>query len=756
MDDHSEKACETCRRRHVKCDKSLPLCKRCEKRGQLCPGYDTGLKILDEGPGVRSRYGGFGRTHSGHRRVPRSTRRRLISTTVSNNENVHGPGGADLHSETTSVIVNLQTEAEAPSNPQGTPQSGVSATTFLTPGLLQEYGHSPADVNDADIPLHDLWPDNQTTSPSHIVTTSLGNSNDYQQTARLVGNWTGHIAPHSSASSFTTDEEFFDLDIESYYANGNNACGFIPGVPVILSDIDGHSEDDLLSNSYSTLDESSVGQTGESPEVSRNYSSHSPNFLDDRSKETALLVRHFATEISPWMDLFDLDMYFSRFVPQQTARSLMLRSAVAAVSAKQIGCELQKPHASKVHHVFRNNYDATDASWFYKAASYYDKGISALRNYLHRSPHVLARMSGFHSSIGTNVLKGKTHTQVKAISEMEIEELMTAISVFSLYESLQGYTFEWSQHLQGFQSLLSDQTSSPLDTFKWIKGGRAAFWNMAHSDCIGAFHNNAQTQLDPANIHIWQAAGLQVGGLGIISPPDNTMFQTREDVMSFTLIWIMSKVINLTTRYHRVTTPTPMAFPSSSPRTRSTADEYSDISSPAQASDPVDQWRNLRELLQSWHRKLPSSFQPYAIVSYPEKIPTTKARFQRLFYSIPMCAAALHLYHFAQLLLLLHRPAQHHIDRNPTSQLTMFRSVAKKCDYHCRQICGIALGEPTLAVRRQLPQALYLAGLCFEDDEDRATVLELLENIERDTNVQTKNTIQSLKAQWGRNAEDII
>lgn len=29
----------------------------------------------------------------------------------------------------------------------------------------------------------------------------------------------------------TSGEEFFDLDIESYYANGNNACGFIPGAP---------------------------------------------------------------------------------------------------------------------------------------------------------------------------------------------------------------------------------------------------------------------------------------------------------------------------------------------------------------------------------------------------------------------------------------------------------------------------------------------------------------------------------------------
>jgi hypothetical protein len=42
-----------------------------------------------------------------------------------------------------------------------------------------------------------------------------------------------------------SDEEFFNLDIDSYYANGNNACGFIPGAPVVLN-TNGLSEDDAI------------------------------------------------------------------------------------------------------------------------------------------------------------------------------------------------------------------------------------------------------------------------------------------------------------------------------------------------------------------------------------------------------------------------------------------------------------------------------------------------------------------------------
>lgn len=37
------------------------------------------------------------------------------------------------------------------------------------------------------------------------------------------------------------------------------------------------------------------------------------------------------------MDLFDLDTYFSRIVPVKAVQNVMLRSAMAAVAANQIG-----------------------------------------------------------------------------------------------------------------------------------------------------------------------------------------------------------------------------------------------------------------------------------------------------------------------------------------------------------------------------------------------------------------------------------
>ncbi|KAJ5605215.1 hypothetical protein N7510_010369 [Penicillium lagena] len=37
--------CRTCLQRRVKCDETRPACKRCEKRGQKCPGYEKRIKF---------------------------------------------------------------------------------------------------------------------------------------------------------------------------------------------------------------------------------------------------------------------------------------------------------------------------------------------------------------------------------------------------------------------------------------------------------------------------------------------------------------------------------------------------------------------------------------------------------------------------------------------------------------------------------------------------------------------------------------
>ena len=114
-----------------------------------------------------------------------------------------------------------------------------------------------------------------------------------------------------------------------------------------------------------------------------------------------------------------------------------------------------------------------------------------------------------------------------------------------------------------------------------------------------------------------------------------------------------------------------------------------------------------------------------------------------------MCAAALQLYHFAWILLLLNKPAAAHNDqRSVSSVLRSYREVLEKAACHSREICGIALARPKGAVRVQMQQPLYLAGLCLDTPGDRKVVLDLLRDIEADTGCPTEFRVHQLLNEW--------
>ncbi|EXJ92115.1 hypothetical protein A1O3_00665 [Capronia epimyces CBS 606.96] len=51
------KGCRICVQRRVKCDQTRPICNNCLKGNRPCPGYDTDLRIHDEGSKLRKRFG---------------------------------------------------------------------------------------------------------------------------------------------------------------------------------------------------------------------------------------------------------------------------------------------------------------------------------------------------------------------------------------------------------------------------------------------------------------------------------------------------------------------------------------------------------------------------------------------------------------------------------------------------------------------------------------------------------------------------
>ncbi|KAH8888024.1 hypothetical protein GQ53DRAFT_826592 [Thozetella sp. PMI_491] len=661
----------------MQCDRRLPTCRRCEKLGRPCAGYKPTRKFFDESTRVRQRY----------------------STANSQHES---PGHA---------------APDLPGDQLSPTQVGL--------GLRAAQPVLPADATHG-APL----PENRIDSAPYPVS------------ARLIESDVDIASPWESlgtSSPSLPDDVFFDLDIETYYANGNNACGFIPGAPVVMN-TDGLSMDELLSTEEGTTN---WGGT--------------ENHTDKLAREPAILLRHFVEVIAPAMDIFDSDAYFSRHFPFKAKQNAMLRAGVAAVAAKQIAqmTDAQAFGAAlrDLSPAFVTLDESASADWYYKAADYYDAGISILRLHLQRFcstsspastvPHDPEEEQARVDTAGEPPNKRRRGSTSWA--PPSLEDLLSGIAVFSLYESLNGYTSGWDQHVAGFQSLLRNQVLPRVprdilasnESLSSIQGGRASFWNIARADFLAAYQRRSLTQLDPEDLTLWEAAGLRC--VPATSPASLTPIPValtngdREEDVCRTLIWILAKSVNFLGAG-------PSAF------------------LPAQHREI---WTSLRNSLDQWHKNLPMFFQPYLSLPLLDEAsePTDSSasskgqqrRISQLIFNVPMCAMALQLYHFVQIMLLPNWPMDE--STQGAARLRIFRKISEESEYHSRQICGIALGLRNYpCLRQQMVEPLYLAGMCLEEEKEKSLIIRLLQDIQKETGHSTDDRIRNLLANWERAA----
>lgn len=571
--------------------------------------------------------------------------------------------------------------------------------------------------------------------------------------------------------NLTYDEEFFDLMPDVYYARHNNSCGFFPGVPPIISDIDQSSFGTYQPGDISSPD----AHFSIASEIQRVTTPANQKIAEERENEVNYLVKNYTEVIGPWLDLYDIESYYSCNVPHRALTSSLLRCSIAALSAKQLGrVSNTDPNPVGAHKSILHFNAYSHRDWFYTAAGYYDKALSYLRIHLQAlssasTPNPEYQNAMVEENQGYGFLNSSNDGQPANNRRMSqwlsqqanADDMLAAVSMFALYESLDNYEAEWSHHLNGFQTLLEismspnpqqgESDDKNCQELKLSKGGVAAFWNFARADYSSAYISNSLCRLDTNNLTLWRAAGLDMKNQDEIY--SQSLLETvvmgqrsKESLISRTIIWILLKTINFITRQNDV-----VMSEANSPLHHLQGFRNMMVSSPEKAgTDQPATWEELRKQLDTWFKTLPDTFKPYAKISHPGPILETgeesPSRFTEMFFSVAMCAAALSLYHFTQILLLLHRPSN---SRNTADRVRMFRKVAEDTEFHARQICGIALGRPPVAVRIQMVQPLYLAGLCLESYEDRIVVLDLLKAIEIDTGYATGYRIRDLRSEWG-------
>lgn len=262
--------------------------------------------------------------------------------------------------------------------------------------------------------------------------------------------------------------------------------------------------------------------------------------------------------------------------------------------------------------------------------------------------------------------------------------------------------------------------------------------------------HETQTFLNLEDGTLWNQFGLNTSDFGIsmpvqelshFSPPEHwTEGSPPEESVSNAMTWILGRIINFITAGDSLD---PLEF--SSPAGRQTM-----FSVPQESL--LERWCVLEHDLTRWYQSRPPALDPCARSKLPSQDyhhPADEAPFERIWYTVPMCAAAMQSYHMACILLLMNRPQESTAVRSTvTARLTSYRDTERHVLDHGREICGISLSMPPESVRVHSLQPLFVAGQCFSSSYKRRVVLDLLVDVERDLGWASKYYVNKLHEEW--------
>lgn len=407
------------------CDKRLPGCARCEKSSRSCPGYNHLRKFLDESQNLRKKFSPASASQQGGDLVKPVNLHRAAQASLSASSFSGSFDSALLPTTTSGNTEHARTQA-------GTP--------ILAEAHAQAQDDAPQGSGLERVDHDSLSANQGIADTSQIATESISDS-DF-------------------------DPRFFDLDPQIYFADGNNCCGFIPSLSLI-NDANGPQgpslswlgDVDLEGFSQPGFDlDADRSERSERPEAE--LSSPMPDSSNEADHETAYLIKYFAERISPCLDVFDIERFFGHIVPIKAIRSPLLQNALAAIAAKQYGktkreaysANHQTPGRSMLEHYS----DTAHIDWFYKAASFYDKAIGHMMRLLQTlrdgspspspgtTPSSVELTLSLHSAVSPSFKRRRVEGSQG--SHSIVDDLLAAISVFLLYESLDNRFAEVSRY----------------------------------------------------------------------------------------------------------------------------------------------------------------------------------------------------------------------------------------------------------------------------------------------------------------------
>ncbi|GAB7357414.1 hypothetical protein MBLNU459_g8344t1 [Dothideomycetes sp. NU459] len=520
------------------------------------------------------------------------------------------------------------------------------------------------------------------------------------------------------------------------------------------------------------------------------------NVSPESDDDVPFLLRYFSEGPGEWMDLFDLGSFFATDVPVKAASCPLLLYAAIALSAKALGrIRISAQHAKQP--VSKR----TPSQWLHKARYYYDLAIGLLRQALEnetrpRSSDVQVPRVSESFSHSPEPMRNTTPGLPRTASD----ELVATTAILCVYEFLDASGLEWSRHLDGARSLFDIATDgtmplsvqSPMQSTSIVrqpststKGRRAVFWNVCRQEMLNAFINNKSTRLDTADLGLWRSAGLHISATGYIVPSnDPTRHEPMtEDMIANALVWLTMKLVNFI----------------------AAGDEFPhELGLGIRQQQLLEYWEGLERQLDVWAEGLPDSFKPSATVwpdknkarkigggsssgsgsdtsnTYDDNEASNPLAHPKKWFARPMCASTMQSFHFARIQLLHNKPhlstggaahpssSNNNDDQSVTAAASASSLAQRHASYaailqqsrnHANEIVSIALALTNDAARLHSVQPLYTAGQVLgfgagawdrrRVEAVRGCILNLLQEIQRETGWATEYRMQQLLEQWG-------
>ncbi|KAJ5116966.1 hypothetical protein N7456_001314 [Penicillium angulare] len=696
----SNKACERCKKKHLKCDETRPHCQRCTTAGVDCPGYVQTRKFIDQGATVRRRYAPYQDPHSktGH---------------VSNSESP----------EITGQPAPFQYQSGAEGEPAQTQVYQGNDAINTSNGI-----QPPTKFQNPEVPEKLVM----ITSPSQLPARLPPNP----ETNLMMRNGESHI------SSGTNDPNPISPNVPLGFTSPNYPRPYTT-TPSSQSNHHGLTPSEIQS------------QQSEKEEFHDIFS----DLMTDTEHEAAFLTRHYAEVIAPWLDLSDSEKFFSVYVPIRAISCTSLKYAVASLAAKQLG-RVKGAKSSATGGMFTNpagteTYpNAADTDWFLKAANYYYMAVSDLNNTTSGGYDAVSSSAVLESPIEmlSQWFNSPSTQELFQNSQdnsflRKVEDTLATVTLLTTYRLIDLKGNEWHKHLSGTRSLFAALLNlNQIQSSLFSHGVRASFWNFARQDYLGSYFTRSPTHFSPTDLSLWRAAGLSMDGQGKFQiSSTGPVNLNQEDQASNGLTWLLSKVINFLAESKQSQIAQWTGYsPESADRMQVSSTDLS-----------TNTWLDLSFDLQTWFEGVPETFRPCIRIESPRdfsKLPDSgQLPFPEVVYSHPTCAATMQHYHFGRIALLLNRPPD--IVSAPSTafdRLQGYREVTKEVEYRSQELCGIALGRPQGAIRVHMIPLLFAVGQCVERPEEHRIIVDLLRGVEADLGWATDYVVRDLEATWNR------